>query len=211
MKKTFRFMAMAVAAIVMAGTTLACDPMDSDEENKEQITDDTENEGTENEGTENEGTENEGTENEGTENEGTENEGTENEGTENEGETPVAISLDGKQWVAVTEEGVSGYCFDFGVTTEGYYIECNISLNPASPAYYKFTPYVPGEYIIEPETETSGTVTVQYMGVMHCVYAYQELTATSVEIEDPITGMPGNFITFTVAEQLIVDQEVSEE
>ena len=204
-------MAMAVAAIVMAGTTLACDPMDSDEENKEQITDDTENEGTENEGTENEGTENEGTENEGTENEGTENEGTENEGTENEGETPVAISLDGKQWVAVTEEGVSGYCFDFGVTTEGKYIECNISLNPTSPAYYKFTDTTPGDYLIEPETETTGKLTAVNPMWGPAEYQYKNLTATSVEIEDPIYCIPGNFITFTVAEQLIVDQEVSEE
>ena len=179
MKKTFRFMAMAVAAIVMAGTTVACDPMDKDGENQEQTGDNTENEGTE------------------------------NEGTENEGEAPVAITLDGKQWVAVVEEGVSGYCFDFGVTKPGMYIECGISLNPTSPSYYKFTPYEPGEYIIEPETETSGSVTVQYMG-MPCVYAYKELTATSVMIQDPIYSTD-NFITFTVAEQLIVDQEVSEE
>ena len=179
MKKTFRFMVMAIAAIVMAGTTVACDPMDKDGENQEQTGDNTENEGTE------------------------------NEGTENEGEAPAAITLDGKQWVAVVEEGVSGYCFDFGVTTPGMYIECNISLNPTSPAYYKFTPYVPGEYIIEPETETSGSVTVQYMG-MPCEYAYKELTATSVMIQDPIYSTD-NFITFTVAEQLIVDQEVSEE
>ena len=179
MKKTFRFMAMAVAAIVMAGATVACDPMDKDGENQEQTGDNTENEGTE------------------------------NEGTENEGEAPAAITLDGKQWVAVVEEGVSGYCFDFGVTTPDMYIECNISLNPTSPAYYKFTPYVPGEYIIEPETETSGSVTVQFMGMPY-VYAYKELTATSVMIQDPIHSTD-NFITFTVAEQLIVDQEVSEE
>ena len=186
MKKTFRFIVMAIAAIVMAATTVACDPMDKDGENQEQTGDNTENEGTENEGTE-------------------------NGGTENEGETPAAITLDGKQWVAVVEEGVSGYCFDFGVTTSGMYIECNISLNPTSPAYYKFTPYVPGEYIIEPETETSGSVTVQYMGMMPCEYAYKELTATSVMIQDPIDGIPDNFITFTVAEQLIVPQEESQE
>ena len=50
MKKTFRFMVMAIAAIVMAGTTVACDPMDKDGQNKEQTGDNTENEGTENEG-----------------------------------------------------------------------------------------------------------------------------------------------------------------
>ena len=50
MKKTFRFMAMAVAAIVMAGTTVACDPMDKDGQDKEQTGDNTENEGTGNEG-----------------------------------------------------------------------------------------------------------------------------------------------------------------
>ena len=183
MKKTFRFIVMAIAAIVMAGTTVACDPMDKDGENQEQTGDNTENEGTENEGTENEG----------------------------EGEAPAAITLDRKQWVAVVEEGVSGYCFDFGVTTPGMYIECNISLNPTSRDYYKFTPYVPGEYIIEPETETSGSVTVQYMGMETCEYAYKELTATSVMIQDPIYSIPDNFITFTVAEQLIVDQEVSQE
>lgn len=43
-------MAMAVAAIVMAGTTVACDPMDKDEQDKEQTGDNTENEGTGNEG-----------------------------------------------------------------------------------------------------------------------------------------------------------------
>ena len=180
-------MAMAVAAIVMAGTTVACDPMDNDKENQEQT-------------------------GENTENEGTENEGTENEGTENEGETPApaAITLDGKQWVAVIEEGVSGYCFDFGVTTAGKYIECNISLNPTSPAYYKFTDTTPGDYLIEPETETTGKLTAVNPMWGPAEYQYKNLTATSVEIEDPIYCIPGNFITFTVAEQLIVDQVVSE-
>ena len=175
-------MAMAIAAIVMAGTTVACDPMDNDKENQEQP------------------------------GENTENEGTENEGTENEGETPApaAITLDGKQWVAVVEEGVSGYCFDFGVTIAGKYIESNISLNPTSPAYYKFTDTTPGDYLIEPETETSGKLTVVNPMWGPAEYAYKELTATSVMIEDPIYCIPGNFITFTVAEQLIVDQVVSE-
>ena len=77
MKKTFRFMVMAIAAIVMAGTTVACDPMDKDGENQEQTGDNTENEGTE------------------------------NEGTENEGEAPAAITLDGKQWVATLSEEVA--------------------------------------------------------------------------------------------------------
>ena len=185
MKKTFRFIVMAIAAIVMAATTVACDPMDKDGENQEQTGDNTENEGTENEGTE-------------------------NEGTENEGEAPAAITLDGKQWVAVVEEGVSGYCFDFGVTTPGMYIECNISLNPTAPAYYKFTDTTPGDYLIEAETETTGKLTVVNPMWGPAVYQYKNLTATSVEIEDPIDCIPGNFITFTVAEQLIVDQVVSE-
>ena len=185
MKKTFRFMAMAVAAIVMAGTTVACDPMDKDGENQEQTGDNTENEGTENEGTE-------------------------NEGTENEGEAPAAITLDGKQWVAVVEEGVSGYCFDFGVTTAGKYIECNISLNPTSPAYYKFTDTTPGDYLIEAETETTGKLTVVNPMWGPAQYLYKDLTATSVMIQDPIYGLP-DYIPFTVAEQLIVPQEVSQE
>ena len=185
MKKTFRFMVMAIAAIVMAGTTVACDPMDKADEKQEQTGDNAENEGTENEGTE-------------------------NEGTENEGEAPAAITLDGKQWVAVVEEGVSGYCFDFGVTTPGMYIECSISLNPTAPAYYKFTDTTPGEYLIEAETETTGKLTVVNPMWGPAVYQYKNLTATSVEIEDPIYCIPGNFITFTVAEQLIVDQVVSE-
>ena len=191
MKKTFRFLAMAVAAIVMAGATVACDPMDKDEVNQEQTGDNTENEGTENEGTENEGTE--------------------NEGTENEGETPapVAITLDGKQWVADCGNG-SAYCFDFGVTTSGKYIECYISLDKESPAYYKFTDTTTGDYLIEPETETTGKLTVVNPMWGPAEYAYKELTATSVMIEDPIYCIPGNFVTFTVAEQLIVDQVVSE-
>ena len=45
-------MAMALAAVVMAGAAVSCDPMDNDDENTEQ-TDDTQN-GNENEGTENE-------------------------------------------------------------------------------------------------------------------------------------------------------------
>ena len=180
MKKTFRFMVMAIAAIVMAGTTVACDPMNKGDEKQEQTGDNTENEGTE------------------------------NEGTENEGEAPAAITLDGKQWVAVVEEGVSGYCFDFGVTTPDMYIECNISLNPTSPAYYKFTDTTPGDYLIEAETETTGKLTVVNPMWGPAVYQYKNLTATSVEIEDPIYSTD-NFITFTVAEQLIVDQEVSEE
>ena len=184
MKKTFRFMAMAVAAIVMAGTTVACDPMDKDGENQEQTGDNTENEGTENEGTE-------------------------NEGTENEGETPAAITLDGKQWVTVLADG-SAYCFDFGVNTAGKYIECYISLDKSAPAYYKFTDTTPGDYLIEPETETTGKLTVVNPMWGPSEYLYKELAATSVQIQDPVM-MTGEYITFTVAEQLIVPQEESQE
>lgn len=179
MKKTFRFMAMAVAAIVMAGATVACDPMDKDGENQEQTGDNTENEGTE------------------------------NEGTENEGEAPAAITLDGKQWVTVLADG-SAYCFDFGVNTAGKYIECYISLDKSSPAYYKFTDTTPGDYLIEPETETTGKLTVVNPMWGPSEYLYKELAATSVQIQDPVM-MTGEYITFTVAEQLIVPQEVAPE
>ena len=135
---------------------------------------------------------------------------TENEGTENEGEAPAAITLDGKQWVAVVEEGVSGYCFDFGVTTPGMYIECNISLNPTAPAYYKFTDTTPGDYLIEPETETTGKLTAVNPMWGPAEYLYKDLTETSVMIQDPIYGSP-EYLPFTVAEQLIVPQEESQE
>ena len=180
MKKTFRFMVMAIAAIVMAGTTVACDPMDKDGENQEQTGDNTENEGTENGG-----------------------------GTENEGEAPAAITLDGKQWVATLSEEVA-YCFDFGVNTAGKYIECYISLDKSSPAYYKFTDTTPGDYLIEPETETTGKLTVVNPMWGPSEYLYKELAATSVQIQDPVM-MTGEYITFTVAEQLIVPQEVAPE
>ena len=39
MKKTFRFMVMAIAAIVMAGTIVACDPMNKGDEKQEQTGD----------------------------------------------------------------------------------------------------------------------------------------------------------------------------
>lgn len=174
MKKTFRFMAMAVAAIVMAATTVACDPMDKDGENQEQTGDNTE-----------------------------------NEGTENEGEAPAAITLDGKQWVTVLADG-SAYCFDFGVNTAGKYIECYISLDKSSPAYYKFTDTTPGDYLIEPETETTGKLTVVNPMWGPAEYLYKDLTATSVMIQDPIYGSP-DYIPFTVAEQLIVPQGESQE
>ena len=182
MKKTFRFMAMAVAAIVMAGTTVACDPMDKGDEKQEQTGDNTENEGTENGG-----------------------------GTENEGGAPAAITLDGKQWVTVLPDG-SAYCFDFGVNTAGKYIECGISLDKSSPAYYKFTDTTPGDYLIEPEpeTETTGKLTVVNPMWGPAVYLYKDLTATSVMIQDPIYSSP-DYIPFTVAEQLIVPQEESQE
>ena len=179
MKKTFRFMVMAIAAIVMAGTTVACDPMNKGDEKQEQTGDNTENEGTE------------------------------NEGTENEGEAPAAITLDGKQWVTVLADG-SAYCFDFGVNTAGKYIECYISLDKSSPAYYKFTDTTPGDYLIEPETETTGKLTVVNPMWGPSEYLYKELAATSVQIQDPVM-MTGEYITFTVAEQLIVPQEESQE
>ena len=179
MKKTFRFMVMAIAAIVMAGTTVACDPMDKDGENQEQTGDNTENEGTE------------------------------NEGTENEGEAPAAITLDGKQWVTVLADG-SAYCFDFGVNTAGKYIECYISLDKSSPAYYKFTDTTSGDYLIEPETETTGKLTAVNPMWGPAEYLYKDLTETSVMIQDPIYGSP-EYLPFTVAEQLIVPQEESQE
>lgn len=174
MKKTFRFMAMAVAAIVMAGTTVACDPMDKDGENQEQTGDNTE-----------------------------------NGGTENEEQATVVIAVDGKQWVTTLSEEVA-YCFDFGVNTPGKYIESYISLNTSSPAYYKFMDTAAGDYLIEPETETTGKITVTNPAWGPSEYLYKELTATSVQIQDPVM-MTGEYITFTVAEQLIVPQEVAPE
>ena len=179
MKKTFRFMVMAIAAIVMAGTTVACDPMNKGDEKQEQTGDNTENEGKE------------------------------NEGTENEGEAPAAITLDGKQWVTVLADG-SAYCFDFGVNTAGKYIECYISLDKSSPAYYKFTDTTSGDYLIEPETETTGKLTAVNPMWGPAEYLYKDLTETSVMIQDPIYGSP-EYLPFTVAEQLIVPQEESQE
>ena len=176
MKKTFRFMVMAIAAIVMAGTTVACDPMDKGDEKQEQTGDNTENEGTE------------------------------NEGTENEGEVPAALTLDGKQWIC-PQGGDMAYCFDFGVTESGMYFEGYTSLDPTSTIYYKFSLMGYGEYIVEPETETSGTITVESYGTT-VEYPYRDLTATSVMIDD--TGM-GMYSLYTIPEQLIVEQEVSEE
>ena len=38
MKKTFKFMAMALAAVVMAGVTVSCDPMDKDDDQQNEQT-----------------------------------------------------------------------------------------------------------------------------------------------------------------------------
>ena len=38
MKKTFKFMAMALAALVMAGVTVSCDPMDKDDDQQNEQT-----------------------------------------------------------------------------------------------------------------------------------------------------------------------------
>ena len=200
MKKTFRFMAMALAAVVMAGAAVSCDPMDNDDENTEQ-TDDTQN-GDQNE---NEGTGNEG-------------EGNENEDTGNEDET-VTLTLDGKQWLATipAEESDNGeeygYCFDFGVTVEGKYVEGNISFNTDSPAYYKFTPdatMYAGDYTIEPANATSGTIVVVSPMWGESEYLYKELTATSVKIQkmsyDWAAG-PDDYATFNIPEITITVQE----
>ena len=202
MKKTFRFMAMALAAVVMAGAAVSCDPMDNDDENTEQ-TDDTQN----GDSDENEGTGNEG-----------EGEGNENEGTGNEGET-VTLTLDGKQWMATvpaeeSENGEeSGYCFDFGVTVEGKYLEGGISFNTDSPAYYKFTAdatMYAGEYTIEPANATSGTIVVVSPSWGESEYLYKELTATSVKIQkmsyDWAAG-PDDYATFNIPEITITVQE----
>ena len=153
MKKTFRFMAMAVAAIVMAGTTVACDPMDKGDEKQEQTGDNTENEGTE------------------------------NEGTENEGETPVAITLDGKQWMTIIAgeaQGDSGFCLDFGATLAEKVIMWNVTLSD-----YKFTmgaEQMAGEYIITATDATSGEITVVDMFGEN-TYKYKDLTATTVKVQ----------------------------
>ena len=184
MKKTFRFMAMAVAAIVMAGTVVACDPMDNDKENQEQTGDNTENEGTENEGTENEGTE--------------------NEGTENEGEAPVAITLDGKQWMTIIADeaqGDSGFCLDFGVTLAEKVIMWNVTLSD-----YKFAmgaEQMAGEYIITATDATSGEITVVDMFGEN-VYKYKDLTATSVKVQASCydwSAGPDDYYDFVIPEK----------
>ena len=185
MKKTFRFMAMAVAAIVMAGTTVACDPMDKDGQNKEQTGDNTENEGTENEGTE-------------------------NEGTENEDEVPAAITLDGKQWMTVIADevqGDSGYCLDFGVTVAGKAILWNVTLSDN-----KFTAgadQYAGEYEINATDATSGEITVVDMFGEN-VYKYKDLTATSVKVQALCYDMAAgddDYYDFVIPENPVTLQE----
>ena len=178
-------MAIAVAAIVMAGTTVACDPMDKDGQNKEQTGDNTENEGTENEGTE-------------------------NEGTENEGEAPATLTLDGKQWMTVIAdevEGDSGYCLDFGVTVEGKAIMWNVTLSDN-----KFTmgaDQMAGEYEITATDATSGEITVvEYYG--ENVYKYKDLTATSVKVQAKCYDMfvdPDLYYDFVIPENPVTLQE----
>ena len=184
MKKTFRFIALAIAAIVMAGTALACDPMENQEDNKEQVGDNTENEGTENEGTENEGTE--------------------NEGTENEGETPVAITLDGKQWMTIIADegqGESGFCLDFGVALAERVIMWNVTLGD-----YKFAmgaQQVAGEYVITETDEASGEITVTDM-FGYNVYKYKDLTATSVKVQAlcyDMAATPEEYYDFVIPER----------
>ena len=185
MKKTFRFMAMAVAAIVMAGTVVACDPMDNDKENQEQTGDNTENEGTENEGTE-------------------------NEGTENEGEAPVAITLDGKQWMTIIADeaqGDSGFCLDFGATLAEKVIMWNVTLSD-----YKFAmgaEQMAGEYIITATDATSGEITVVDMFGEN-VYKYKDLTATSVKVQASCydwSAGPDDYFDFVIPEKPVTLQE----
>lgn len=185
MKKTFRFMAMAVAAIVMAGTTVACDPMDKDGQNKEQTGDNTENEGTENEGTE-------------------------NEGTENEGGAPAALTLDGKQWTTVIadeEQGDSGFCLDFGVTVEGQAIVYNFTLSDNK--FAMGAQYMAGDYEITATGATSGEITVmEYYG--ECVYKYKDLTATSVKVQAKCYDMAAgddDYYDFVIPENPVTLQE----
>ena len=179
MKKTFRFMAMAVAAIVMAGTTVACDPMDKDKENQEQTGDNTENEGTENEGTE-------------------------NEGTENEGEAPAPVTLDGKQWMTIIADegqGESGFCLDFGVALAERVIMWNVTLGD-----YKFAmgaQQVAGEYVITETDEASGEITVTDM-FGYNVYKYKDLTATSVKVQASCydwSAGPDDYYDFVIPEK----------
>ena len=186
-------MAMALAAVVMAGAAVSCDPMDNDDENTEQ-TDDTQN------GSENEGTGSEG-----------EGEGNENEGTGNEGEA-ATLTLDGKQWLAIIpaegEYEESGFCLDFGVIVAEKAIMWNVTLSD-----YKFAEggaeYMAGEYEITPTDATSGEIAfVDYNGTN--VYNYKYLTETSVKVQASCYygkgAGPDDYLDFVIPQQPVTVQ-----
>lgn len=126
-------------------------------------------------------------------------------------------SPDGKQWITAEplDDG-SAYCFDFGFTVPGAYLESNISLDQTSTAYYKFSfpesafEYMLGMYQITPTDETSGEIlTVSMYG--ECIYPYKDLTETSVKIHASCADMSvspeaDEYLTFVIPTQTIVAQ-----
>ena len=175
-------MAMVLAAVVMAGAAVSCEPIDNNEDQTEQDGDQTGNE-----------------------------DGGQNEGTGNEGETNT-LTLDGKQWLAIipAEDETttdSGYCFDFGVTVENKSIVWNVSLSN-----YKFTAgaaEMAGEYVITATNATSGTISVVEWGMMTSEYMYKELTATSVKIHASCLNYgagPDEYLDFEIPAQVITVQ-----
>ena len=177
MKKTFRFMAMALAAIVMAGAAVSCDPMDNDDENTEQ-TDDTQN---------------------GNENEGTGNEGEAVTLTLDGKQWLAIIPAEG-------ENEESGFCLDFGVTVAEKAIMWNVTLSDykfAAGAEYMAGEYE----ITPTDATSGEIAFVDYFGTNVYNYKDLTETSVKVQALCYNMGAgPDDYLDFVIPEQPVTVQ-----
>jgi len=170
-------MAMALAAVVMAGVTVSCDPMDKDDDQQEQTGGDT----------------------------NTPSGDTNNPSDDNNGstDTPATLSIDGKQWEATWDMMMNVPCvFDFGLTTaETFYFAYDTS-TMEGPGWMT---YFSGTYTVTPTDETSGTILMND-GYGEVSLSYSNLTADSVVITSELTYQEDVTYTLVTEEKTILDQ-----
>ena len=182
MKKTFKFMAMALAALVMAGVTVSCDPMDKDDDQKEQT------------GGDQTGGENDG--------------GDTVTPPTLEGKQWITTIEEGTGYCfdfGYTEEGFAlDNRFDLDESSFKYY--------KFSTIYADNLENQLGTFEITPDENdaTKGVFKVSYYGgMMEYEYAYKDLTENEVKIHSSFynsSAGENDFSTFTIPSQPVLPQ-----
>jgi hypothetical protein len=127
--------------------------------------------------------------------------------TPEEPETPVALSVAGKQWLFSWDAMGVPAMLDLGVSAEDY---CYIAYDATAMGMEGYVEYIGAAYTVTPTDETSGVITLvtynMYGEPQTMDIAYSELTETSckfINTDVMLCDLEGNPVYATLSDEVL--------